>query len=351
MTSINAGISPVDRVFQLRLEKKAEEAGRLAMAILRTDPHHHEAALFLAQLLVDQGRGAVAGMALARVSEAFLQRGDLPSATVAAKLAGAADEDVRTLLSEIAKAFGKGSPRLQDGTSPSPPPLPKDPGADPAVAKLSGTSLWDQAEKVLGLFLQGDDSMPSGGAVPSLPLFSSLAPQELVALLDVLEIRDVGEGVFAIRQGEAGENAFVVVRGMLKAVRDAGTAQETVLAALGPGAIVGEMALVSEAPRAASVIAVEGTRLLVASRHHLETLAGKIPAIGRELGGFCHGRMLSNLVRSSPLFAKLAADEQQDLITHFVTRSIGAGEVLIHHGSEKGNLYLLASGAVQVLGR
>jgi cAMP-dependent protein kinase regulator len=117
---------------------------------------------------------------------------------------------------------------------------------------------------------------------------------------------------------------------------------------LGPGAIFGEMALVSDAPRAASVVAVEPCHIFVAQRAHLEALAKKDPTIGRELGRFCHGRMVSNLLRHSVLLSAIEPGKRQELVSHFTTRTFQPGAVLVRQGEEAGRLFLIASGGVDV---
>jgi cAMP-dependent protein kinase regulator len=122
----------------------------------------------------------------------------------------------------------------------------------------------------------------------------------------------------------------------------------TVLAVLGPGAIVGEMALVSDAPRAAAVVAQEPSEVLVMARADLEAVAKDEPAIGQELGAFCRARMIANLVRHSMILGAVPASEREALMSRFVTKTFGAGETLVAEGSESEGLFLIASGTVRV---
>ena len=183
-----------------------------------------------------------------------------------------------------------------------------------------------------------------------LPLFGALSPPALEQLLSVWELRTLAEGEAAIHEGTEGRDAFVVVRGHLRAERGEGDDALT-LAELGPGALFGEMALVSESPRAASVIAAEPVQLLAASREALEKLAAKTPVIGQQLSEFCRARMVSNLVRHSPILAAVGASERAALMRRFETRRFKPGEHLITFEQEPEGLFLVASGAVDVVGR
>lgn len=347
--SLSAGLSPLDQAHARNLAGEPEEAMRLCLAILEAEPQQLGAAQLLAGLLVAAERPIVAGEAAVRLVDGWLRRGELPEAVVAAHLVRKAGEDADSCLKSIAEAFGKGSARLGD-VSTMPPPLPKSVEVPAAVKRLSGEALLDRAEEALQAFLAADDAVPPDRDVPELPLFSALEPRVLQKLLGALEVRDVPQDEPLTTQGEEGREAWVVVRGMVKAVRRTEGGEEITLAALGPGAIVGEMALVSDSPRAASVLAVEPTRLLVFGRPELETQAAEEPAIGRELGAFCRARMVSNLVRHSAILSAVDAPQRRDLMDRFQTRTFEPGETLIQAGEETGGLFLVASGSVEVTG-
>ena len=213
---------------------------------------------------------------------------------------------------------------------------------------LRGKALSDRASTALAELTRADDPV-AHGKVPALPLFSQLAPRALEALLAALSVRDLDTHGVAIEQGSEGREAFVVVRGSLRAERTGASGEEpTLLAVLGPGAIFGEMALVSSAPRAASVIAQEPTTLLVVARDALEEMAGKEPAIGRELGSYCRSRMLANLVRTSALLRAIPAAERESVMSLFEAKTFDEGQVLFEQGGEPDGLYLVASGGVRV---
>ena len=329
--------------------EQRERALRVAIRLVESDPFQLPALALLVRLAIGGEREEAAAPAAEKLVDAFVRRGDLPAATAAAALADRAGGGGAALRKEIAKAFGHGSKRLAD-VSAAPPPLPASPASDAELEALTGDALLDRAARALASFVDADDPVPHG-KVPLLPLFSQLAPAALERLLGSLTVRDFDAEGIAIEQGSEGREAFVVVRGTLRAERRAPIGEDagpTLLAVLGPGAIFGEMALVSSAPRAASVYAQEPTTLLVASRETLETLAGTEPAIGRELGSYCRSRMLANLVRTSALLRAIPASDREGMIALFDAKTFGEGEVLFEQGGEPEGLYLVASGGVRV---
>ncbi len=347
--SLSAGLSPLDQAHAKKLSGDREGAMRLAIAVLSAEPQQLGAASLLAELLVAAERPIVAGEAAVRLVDGWVRRGDLPEAVAAAAVVAGAGEDAGACRKKIAEAFGKGSRRLAD-VSPAPPPLPKEATVPPALERLSGDALCERAEEALSAFLGSEDPVADDREVPDLPLFGALAPKALEKLLAAIVTDDVPEDEAVTSQGDEGRDAWVVVRGMVKAVRRLETGEEITLAALGPGAIVGEMALVSDAPRAASVVAVEPTRLLVMGRAELEKLAKSEPAIAKELGAFCRARMVSNLIRHSAILSAVEATDRSALMDRFETRTFEPGDALIRHGEETEGLFLIASGSVEVSG-
>jgi cAMP-dependent protein kinase regulator len=128
-----------------------------------------------------------------------------------------------------------------------------------------------------------------------------------------------------------------------------GSDETLLLARLGNGALFGEMALLSRAPRAASVIAVRPSIILVARRDELEAVAETEPEVGLVFADHCRRRMVDNLVRTSAILSAVKPKERPALVERFVTRTYEEGERLIVQGEESEGLHLIASGEVAVV--
>lgn len=76
---------------------------------------------------------------------------------------------------------------------------------------------------------------------------------------DLIELKP---GQVLFREGDMGDRAYVVREGKLEVSRRVGSA-EVVIAIEGPGTILGEMALIDDQPRSATIRAMEPTRLTV----------------------------------------------------------------------------------------
>jgi len=94
-----------------------------------------------------------------------------------------------------------------------------------------------------------------------MALFSRLSERELLRVMQVAEIRDYEPQQAVIREGDKGDELFIVLTGKVAVVRG-----EAVLTHLGPGEHVGEMALIRSVPRSASVIADVASELVAIKR-------------------------------------------------------------------------------------
>ncbi len=97
-----------------------------------------------------------------------------------------------------------------------------------------------------------------------VPLFSKLSKQDLHTLGTTCHERDYPAGDTLLRQGDTAMGLFVIVRGKVSVTqhRDADDAGHEINT-LGPGDVIGEMALLDDLPRSATVTAVEPTHVLV----------------------------------------------------------------------------------------
>jgi len=121
------------------------------------------------------------------------------------------------------------------------------------------------------------------------------------------------------------------------------------LARLGSGALVGEMALLSRAPRTATVTTASPAILLVARKRDLDKAVTKSPELGREFAEHCRRRMLDNLIKTSPILRSVNPTERAELVQRFAIRAFEQGERVITQGRPPDGLFLVASGEVAIV--
>jgi CRP/FNR family transcriptional regulator, cyclic AMP receptor protein len=99
-----------------------------------------------------------------------------------------------------------------------------------------------------------------------VPLFEGISPEDRAALARAATLRAYRRGEVIVQQGRSGDAFYVIVRGRVAVAIVAPDGREVVLNTLGAGDHFGEMALLDEAPRSASVIAQERSELAILSR-------------------------------------------------------------------------------------
>lgn len=194
-----------------------------------------------------------------------------------------------------------------------------------------------------------DEARPEPGALPKIPLFSDLPPDAFIALFESCPLRRYEPGDLVIEQGTKGDAFYVICAGGVRVVRAEGESQRE-LARLDEGTFFGEMALLSEAPRSASVEAThEDTQLLEIGAGVLKELSAKYPSVSTALKKFCRQRLLSNLMQGSALFRPFSKSDRRELVQKFRARDVRRGEAMIQEGHTSDGLYVVLSGEVDVL--
>ena len=111
----------------------------------------------------------------------------------------------------------------------------------------------------------------------SVPLFEGLNSKELARVDRLLDTVEVATGNLLTEEGAVGREAFIILSG-----HAAVTIGGRPVATVGPGEVIGEMALLDRQPRTATVTALEPMRVLVVDPRSFSTLLTE-PAIARRL--------------------------------------------------------------------
>jgi CRP-like cAMP-binding protein len=112
----------------------------------------------------------------------------------------------------------------------------------------------------------------------SIPLFEGLADRQLEQIATLVDEVDVPAGKVLMRQGEPGNEMFIVVNGNFTIDRDGNAIREC-----SAGAALGELAILSEGARTATVTANGPGRLLVVGHREFHSLLDVAPEIARHL--------------------------------------------------------------------
>ena len=122
--------------------------------------------------------------------------------------------------------------------------------------------------------------------IRTIRVFREFERPELVALTGRLRERKLRRGQILFREGETGEEMFLVREGTILVSKAVTGKVEQILARFGPGDFFGEMSLFDRSPRSATIQAETETVLLALDR---ENLNGLIQVNPRAAAAFFHG--------------------------------------------------------------
>jgi CRP/FNR family cyclic AMP-dependent transcriptional regulator len=104
--------------------------------------------------------------------------------------------------------------------------------------------------------------MVSPAVLKAVPLFASFPEDQLRMLTTVVSRKSVTRSTMVMAAGDATDSLYIVLSGRLKVMMSDAEGKEVILAILGPGEFFGEMGLIDDEPRSASVVALEACELL-----------------------------------------------------------------------------------------
>lgn len=125
-------------------------------------------------------------------------------------------------------------------------------------------------------------------------IFEGLSVSELAAIASITEELDCGKDEFVIKEGEAGETMYLIIKGTVSVLKGVGKegAREVELARMGTGDYFGEMALLEDRVRSASIKTSEDSRFLVVHKQEFTEIVREYPQIALHI---C--RALSSRIR------------------------------------------------------
>jgi cAMP-dependent protein kinase regulator len=157
------------------------------------------------------------------------------------------------------------------------------------------------------------------------------------------------DGGAVVRQGDIGDAIYFLARGEVRIARRAEGGEEQQLARLGPGSLFGEMALVGDDPRSASVICDGPADVLELKRERVAEVSARMPGVAAAMGRFTRERIIANLLATNPLFQPFDETQRRQLLARFTGHEVPTGTIFIEQGKAGNGLYVILQGKAEVL--
>lgn len=162
----------------------------------------------------------------------------------------------------------------------------------------------------------------------NVPLFAGLTNEELSNIESHATTRNFAKRTILINEGDQTSSLYVIISGKVKIYCGDEHGKEIIIATLGPGEYFGEVALIDDAERSASVMTLEDSNFLVISKEAFKTALSQYPEIAiRLIQEFTHRfrNMTDNIKnlalldvygRVAKTLLSMATEEEDQLIIH-----------------------------------
>jgi len=117
-------------------------------------------------------------------------------------------------------------------------------------------------------------------ALRSFEIFHTLTNEDLVDLAEYTQDKTFPKGTILIKEGEKENEMYFIISGLVRIYHLHESGKEMTISMRMPIEVVGEMSLIDEEPRSATVEALQETQVLLLSKEHFLLILEKHPRIG-----------------------------------------------------------------------
>ncbi len=179
----------------------------------------------------------------------------------------------------------------------------------------------------------------------TVPLFSLFSDHQLALLFPAIQHRRYPRHAFMLRAGEETDALYILLSGRAKVVIDDGEGRQVTLHVIGPSEFFGEMSLIDDKPRSASVETLEKCEVLYVSKPAfmtvlrgnfdvamlmLRSVVGKLRDADRKIAGLAlmdvHGRVARLIMEHA---RELDGQWIVDIGSEEIARMVGASREMV----------------------
>jgi ATP-binding cassette subfamily B protein len=182
----------------------------------------------------------------------------------------------------------------------------------------------------------------------NLSLLQFLPPEVRRLVLDSFVAVSYPFGSPIVHEGDEADAFYVLTAGRARVLKKGEHGEEIPLTLLRPGDYFGEMALLQQTTRTATVRASSDVELFRLDRTLFQALLRQHPEIRDYLGLQSKRRALSDFFHLHSPFARLPAEALRLLLSELEPVSVAAGELVIREGDETGPMYVIEEGRLRV---
>jgi len=179
------------------------------------------------------------------------------------------------------------------------------------------------------------------------PLFGSLDPRTLHKLMGQVRVVRLEAGEVLFHEGDPANTLYVVVEGAVVPIAEGPERHR--LAVLEVGEFFGEIGLVTNQPRNATIEALVETRLLAIDRRVIWSLIRGRAEMSKIVLRFLRQRLVDRHIRTHPFFAAFARTERGAVAKQFRFLEVKDGAAVMEQGKPSEGLFVLLAGRMEIV--
>ena len=181
------------------------------------------------------------------------------------------------------------------------------------------------------------------------PLFGDLDPASLHTLIRRVRAVSLEAGQVLFRQGDAANSLYVIVDGAVVPIAEGQPRRK--LAVLERGEFFGEIGLMTNQPRGATIEALVDTKLLAIDRRVLWELIDKEPSVAKSILRFLRARLIDRQIRTNLFFAAFAQGEREAVARQFRILEVQDETRIVEQGKPPDGLFVVLAGSLARIDR
>ena len=184
--------------------------------------------------------------------------------------------------------------------------------------------------------------------VGELAAFALLPEQVRTLVAESFELVSFPFGAVIVREGDEADAFYVLAAGSARVVKQGDHGEEVPLNVLHRGDSFGEMALLAETVRLATVRASSAVQALRLGKSVFAALTRSHPQVREAFQALANGRSLWNFFRVHSAFSALSNEALGLLVSELERVDVPAGEIIVREGDPPGPMYVIEQGRVRV---
>ena len=178
-------------------------------------------------------------------------------------------------------------------------------------------------------------------------ILPEVGSESLIEAASKAKRRHYQQGAVVFREGSPADALYIISDGKADVVKEGPEGEQTVLARLGAGDYFGEIGLLQDRPRTATIVAGSKLETIVLDRQAFVALVGETDLTSGEIAAVMHRRLVSNALAAA--LPELGVQQIGQASSGFEMITVEPGQEIVRQGTPAEHFYIVVQGTVEVV--